>query len=303
MPSDNNTTVRVGSTSFTITDKVKLVLFVVFVGAVIWGVNYVRDMAKQNDKLTNLVNTITAEQKRLGDALTTSNKVTPNQEALLALIKAQVGDAVLAQIKKDGGKVLGLYSATGEVKESVGTVDQKVDALATTVNGLKVPYRGFTDRYILQDRLGAPALADLTLNYSYDPTNPDSPGALKGKWRNYRETFHPSLSTWTNKEGGYRAAFQLYRVVHQPQADGSTKEVKEPIYLTASDATFAPETFGLAPSVPRWTVSFGVAKELDGQRRTLPAALLDYRITNRIGVGGGVVGSQAVVLGSYRFGH
>ena len=140
------------------------------------------------------------------------------------------------------------------------------------------------------------------MSYAYDKLNPDKGGTLTGQWLGYEEQFYPSLTSWQTKAGGYRAAFALHRDVHVRKADGTVEVRREAIPVTDAEATFAPEAFGLGPVVPRWTASFGVTKETAGSRRTLPVGMIDYRITNNWGMGGGVVGTNPFVAVSYRFG-
>jgi hypothetical protein len=294
------TVVNVGNSLFV--QRAKLVIEVVILAGIVWGINFIRDVIKQNKSMAQAIDTMSAQQVRLGTALTTANTMTANQEELIKKIREEVGKEVTEQIKKDGGKVTALYQATGTVQESVGSIAGQVDALTASVNGLRVPYMGFVNHRLVQDRGTLPALAEADVTYTYDPAFPEKGGKLTGKWLGYQEQFYPSLTTWDTSNKGYRAAFQLYRNVTVRKADGTTEVKREDINLTSSEATFSPEAFGLGPVVPRWTATLGVAKELDGRQRTLPAAMIDYRFTTKLGVSGGVVGTSAFVGGSYRFG-
>jgi hypothetical protein len=145
------------------------------------------------------------------------------------------------------------------------------------------------------------------INLSYNPLEKDASRAFAGTtWQSYTEEFRPSFGTWTSsKDGSYKNTFRLTRTVTKPDPSDPTKKVvlgTEEIPLTDASTSFSPAVVPPKP-LPRWTASFFVSRSTkNAAPKYTPGAMLDYRISSRLGVFGGVANEAPSVGLSWRFG-
>ena len=157
------------------------------------------------------------------------------------------------------------------------------------------------------------------------PVLADDPGALDVirwslalrlySWRMHRDHGLPDadveLYTLFHAAGSPHAldtSLALSRTVYKPnQADPNQRTTlgTEQIPITGAETIFGPKAMAAElPKIPRWTATVGFTR--DGLAASTncyqPAALLDYRITNRYGVTAGAVNKGALLGLSVRFG-
>lgn len=277
--------------------KVRIILTLIgaFVAIFIW--NDIRDTKAALQQQIAKTSTLETKFQVIGDSVVGQGKILENQNKALTEAMANQGQ-IVAQMRAQGNQMQAMFDAQGRIlAELVRNKQVEGPGVTPGQDG------SFKDAKMVQGRTGGPALADVTLTYNPKATDPTK--RLLGDWSNYREDFHPSVVEWKKKDGGYFGTFNLRRTVYRP--DG-TKVGEENIPLTDATASFSPSTLpGGAPDVPRWTLTLGPARSLTfgtdpNQSKWMPAALLDYRMTQHLGVTGGVVGNYLVGGFSYRFG-
>lgn len=278
------------------TGKIRIILTLIGVLVAVFIWNDYRDTKAALEKQVAKTSTLETQFQVIGTSVVGQGKILEDQgKALLAATASQ--GQIIAQMKAQGAQMQAFFEAQGRINAEL------VRNQGTTTPVTPGQDGAFKEARMLQSRSGGPALTEVNLTYNPKATDPTK--RLLGDWTNYREDFHPSVVEWKKKDGGYLGTFNLKRTVYR--LDG-TKVGEENIPITDATASFSPSVLpGGAPDVPRWTISVGPARLLTmstdpNQSKWMPAALLDYRVTNNFGIGGGVVGNYAVGMFSYRFG-
>lgn len=278
------------------TGKIRIILTLIGIFAAVFFWNDYRDTKAALEKQVAKTSTLETKFQVIGDSVVGQGKILENQgKALLDATAAQ--GQIIAQMRAQGNQMQAMFDAQGRILAELVRNRGTEGGVTPGQDG------SFKDARMLQGRSTGPALTEVNLTYNPKATDPTK--RLTGDWTNYREDFHPSVVEWKKKDGGYFGTFNLKRTVYR--LDG-TKVGEENIPITDATASFTPSVLpGGAPDVPRWTISVGPARLLTlstdpNQSKWMPAALLDYRVSNHFGIGGGIVGNYAVGMFSYRFG-
>jgi hypothetical protein len=272
-------------------NKVKIIGGAVVLLILIMQSLYIYDLRRQRAALTAQNSTMDEKFKKIGEAYQAQGQVYQTDKEAWEAAKAAQGKQIADAMAKDGAKVRALYVANGQLKAEIDRI--------SNVPVPSSPTGAFSNITLAQVRVAGPSLTSVTL--SYDPANPDNKQRLSGNWNNNREDYLSTVGEWQKKDKGYIATMRLTRTVY----DINGKIVgTEDIPLTNATATFGPVSFGgeqAIDPVPRFTFYGGLGKDTD-QKKTVSVLGIDYRFTNKVGLGGGIVGNTVFAAVSYRFG-
>lgn len=271
--------------------KGKIIVTLILVGTVVYFWNDYKDTKKALRETVARASTLDEDYRKLGVAYAGQGEVLKTEREANRLALQAQGEAVIKEMESKHARLQAMFTAQGVILEEVR---RKVGATGpVTPDPVTGAFSGVT---MVQSRANGPALTDVTL--FYDPKHPDPTKRLLGDWRNYRETFNQSVGEWRREDGGIVGTFRLWREVSR---DGQVVGREEIPLVNARTSVAATAFDHLGPSLPRWTVQAGAA--WDWQKRQWgPAVIGDYRLTNRIGIGGGFAGNQVLLLGSVRLG-
>jgi hypothetical protein len=206
------------------------------------------------------------------------------------------GPDVIAYMKQNHGDLQAIHDAVGRVDASVGNVSWKVSSLPDGTYSGTLPQ-------IRPDQKGGTLPPLTAVKLDFNPATKD----LKQAWQNNEEEFDFSLGTWKLDKGGYTSAVTGKRLIYKPGPNGERALVgEEPIAFKSGVATFTEKTFKPDDSVltiSPWTISMGIGKEDLGSMtasKTVPALGIDYRFSNRVGLGATIIGKSGAVMLSWR---
>jgi hypothetical protein len=266
--------------------------------------NYVKDSQAQRAADLKAIATLEQNFKQLSNSAVMHNDTKPQTEVENAAVQ-QFGEDLARYMRENNSRLNSLTTAVGTVSGSVNYLQQQV---STFKPGQQDTTTGALTGFVLEENRGKlPPLSSVSLFYNPKETDPNR--AFTGtSWQHYTESFTSAFGQWEqDKTHGYKTSVKLSRTVSKPDPSDPTKLVvvgKEDIPITSGDTVYTPE--GLTtPSpfkVPRWTASFGVSKDGNSSHGYQPAALLDYRVTNKVGAFAGVVNKAGVVGFSIRLG-
>lgn len=281
--------------------KIKLLIPLVLVGLFIFGWNKIRDLETQVAENVKVQATLQQNFQQLGSSAVTHNEL-QTQKQVDQQATQLFGQQVMDTMKAEKSHLDGLTMAVGSI---AGTVNGLQTQVTNFKPGQQVAETGALTGYPLEENRGKlPALSALSL--FYNPKEIDPNKAFAGtQWHHYNETFNVTSGQWEqDKTHGYKTTVKLSRTVTKPDPNDPTKMVvigQEDIPVTSGDTLYTPQ--GLTPNsmfyIPRWTATIGAAK---AGSEYGPAAMLDYRVTNKYGLSAGVINKTPVVGLSIRFG-
>lgn len=287
-----------------ISNHVTLVGGLALVGGLVIGVNYVRDLRAELGQQKKVADTLSQKFQTFGTSAVSANSaVTASTAATQAV--ATFDPSVIAYMKSQGASLQSLTTLVGQTQEELQAIKaQSTTFTPTQQNTTTGALAGYP---IEQTRSDGPPLTSLSLTYDPKQSNPNL--AFKGSsWTNYQEKFQSSVGQWEKQsDGGLKTTVVLTRTISKPDPLDPTKLVivgTEKVPLLGAETVYTPK--GLvdpsAFAVPRWTASLGASQTSSSSGWT-PAALVDYRITNHLGVFAGLVNKAGVIGASYRFGE
>lgn len=270
------------------------IVLLIIVGGGILAVNYLLDLRNelQNEKAARA----TLEQKftATGNSAVTGNSKAPQRD-LTAQAKSSFDPALMNFMAEQKAQIMQLSTGLARIESRVsamgdispGTLSQHQDAGTGALTGLPLDETR-------RDASGAllPPLTRVTLFYK--PTERDPKLAFQGTtWTHKREDFVMAAGDWKKKEdGGFKTSLSLKRTVYDQDPTDPAHWIpigSESIPLVSGDTVYSPAGLTPAPKqIPRWTAMVGAGKSGNSYR---PAALVDYRLTDKWGLFAGAVSS------------
>jgi hypothetical protein len=293
--------------------KVRLILPILIIAAIVLIWNYVRDLQQKDADRAKTLATLQQKFDAIGTSAISGNSTT-TQKDLNAKSTGVIDPAIAEQMRQQSAVLTSLTQAIGVIQGKLSTMG----TIQTDFGGKQAGDTGALTGFPLEesrtDTSGKqlPALSNVRL--FYDPKQKDPNKAFAGTaWQHYTETFNPVVGQWeAKKDGGYKTTLSLSRTVSKPDPTDPTKMViigTEQVPITGAETIYSPAGLKVDPfKIPRWTATIGFSRDTAGLTSSSingyqPAALLDYRVTNKFGATVGVVNKSAVVGLSIRFGN
>jgi hypothetical protein len=261
------------------------------------AVNYVRDLRAELKDETARRATLEQKFEALGSSVVSKNELQSEKQATQSANEA-FGRQVADYMNKTNSVLQSYTTAMATIQSQVTQLNLKMADFGKTQN----PETGALTGYPLEESRTVPLGS---VNLYYDPTKRNPQEAFRGtSWMHYQENFKIDQGGWqSTKNGGYKTTLRLSRTVLKPDPANPGKMVmvgQEEIPIGDANTVITPDGMKQdAVKVPRWTVSFGIGSDAD--RKKTPAAFVDYRITNRLGIFGGAISRAAVAGISLRF--
>jgi hypothetical protein len=261
------------------------------------GVNYVRDLRSELKDQTTKTATLEQKFQAMGNSVVTKNDLEGLSKATATANEA-FGKQVADSMSRTNSVLQSYTTALATIQSQVTQLSTKLADFGKTQD----PETGALTGYTLEESRTVPLGS---VNLYYDPKKRNPQEAFRGtSWLHYQETFKIDQGEWqSNKNGGYKTTLRLSRTVLKPDPSTPGKMVvvgQEEVPIGDANTLITPEGLKQAAAkVPRWTVSLGIGA--DATKQKSPAAFVDYRITNRIGIFGGSVNRAAVAGVSVKF--
>jgi hypothetical protein len=292
--------------------KVRLILPILVIAAIILIWNYVRDLQKRDADRAQTLATLQQKFETLGTSAISGNS-TASQKDLNAKGVATIDPLVAEQMRQQNATLNALTQAIGVIQGRLSTIGNIQGDFGGKQAGDTGALTGFPLEESRKDSSGKQLPPLSNINIFYDPRQKEPNKAFAGTmWQHYTETFNPVIGQWvTQKDGGYKTTLSLSRTVSKPDPTDPTKMVvigTEQVPITGAETIYSPAGLKADPfKIPRWTATIGFSKDTAGLTSSSfngyqPAALLDYRVTNKFGATVGVVNKAAVIGVSVRFG-
>lgn len=277
--------------------KLGVILALIFCVIYIW--NLIRDQRAQLQALQAKAATLEQKKQTIGDSVVTGNQV-GTQKDVDAQGKEAFGPDVLLYMKSQDAKLNALTSAVAQVEANQYNANNLKQDDLTQHQDQSGQLSGFK---MNEDRGNLPPISQLSL--SYNPKEKDVAKAFQGTfWVHNREDFTITTGDWKEADrGGRKTTVNLRRSVYSPNG---TLIGQEQIPVSDGSTIYAPNAITpTPPSIPRFTFMLGLGKQNSA------AGIIDYRISNKFGMWGGVTQQkiqgifQSTLLGgvSLRFGN
>lgn len=288
--------------------KTKLIAGGIGIAVLVVAFNYVRDLRTELEQAKTRQATLEQKFQNLTPSTAVSGNSIEKQKPAASTADAALGPEFAAWMRQNNGVLLNLTQSIGQVNARLvaleGNLNQQSFTASRQQNGALT---GFQIEQVRTGADGRPLPALTAVNVSYDPTQMDVNAAFRGtSFLNYQERFKPSFATVRDtKTGAFATVVSLKRDVSRPDPahPGQLLPVgTEDIPLVGSEATFTPEGLQQSAKIPRWTATFGAGKASGSVKGYQPAGLIDYRVTDRFGVAGGVANGGLIGGVSFRFG-
>ncbi len=282
---------------------IKWAVFAGLIASSIAGLNYVRDLRAEMRNERAARETLAQKFSNVGDSAITANQEQP-AKAVNSLAQEAFGSGVVDYMKKANARIEDLTSALARIEGRI-----------TSVEGLSHDFAGKQDATgalhqfpideSRRDSAGKvlPSLGRFVL--SYDPRQRDPATAFAGSyWVQHRQDFKIDVGEWKEHgKGGLKTTVSLTRAVYQADPNNPSAWIPagvEQIPVVDGSTVYTPDGLLAAPRpMPRWTAIVGVGKQ-NGKYE--PTGIVDYRLTQKIGLSAGVANNTPVLGFSFRFG-